>query len=164
MTSEATSDQREVQVSGATPPEALRILRAELCQLVDAVPGPLVSASVRIADCVLEVTWGPAPESRYGAPVPLQIPEPSSSEEAGSVICAPLVGTFYVAPEPGAPPYVNVGDRVEVGQTVGIVEAMKLMNPVVADRPGVVRAVLVGNGEPVEFEQPLVRLADEEEQ
>lgn len=72
---------------------------------------------------------------------------------------SPLVGTFYWAPEPGAAPFVEVGETVEPGQTVGIVEAMKLMNPIVADTHGVVIEVCVANEDPVEFDQPLFRIS-----
>ena len=71
---------------------------------------------------------------------------------------APLVGTFYRAGQPGAKPFVEVGDVVEAGQTVCIVEAMKLMNEVVAGEAGRVAEILVENGEPVEFEQVLMYL------
>jgi acetyl-CoA carboxylase biotin carboxyl carrier protein len=74
------------------------------------------------------------------------------------VISSPMVGTYYGAPSPGAEPFVQVGDRVETGQTVGIVEAMKIMNEIVAERSGVVAAILVENGEPVEYGSPLIRL------
>jgi acetyl-CoA carboxylase biotin carboxyl carrier protein len=78
-------------------------------------------------------------------------------------IVAPLVGTFYRSAQPGAKPFVEEGDVVEEGQTVAIVEAMKLMNQVRADRGGKVAAILVTDGEWVEFEQPLVLLEDAEE-
>ncbi|MFI7243924.1 acetyl-CoA carboxylase biotin carboxyl carrier protein [Streptomyces qinglanensis] len=70
--------------------------------------------------------------------------------------CAPLVGTFYAAPSPGAPAFVQPGDHVEEGQQLGIIEAMKLMNPLAATRRGRVVEVLVGDGEPVEYGEPLV--------
>jgi acetyl-CoA carboxylase biotin carboxyl carrier protein len=73
-------------------------------------------------------------------------------------VLAPLVGTFYEAAQPGAKPFVQVGDVVEVGQTVCIVEAMKLMNEVAAGEGGKVAEILVENGEPVEFEQVLMYL------
>ena len=69
-----------------------------------------------------------------------------------------MVGTFYRAPEPGAAPFVTVGDLVRPGQVVGIVEAMKLMNEVTAERAGRVTEVLVDDGRPVEYDQPLVAL------
>ena len=71
---------------------------------------------------------------------------------------APLVGTFYVAASPDADPFVQVGDAVEPGQTLGIVEAMKLMNPIVAEEAGVVVQVLVGDAESVEYGQVLMYL------
>ena len=71
---------------------------------------------------------------------------------------APMVGTFYRAPSPEAAPFVEVGDRVQVGQTLCILEAMKLMNEIEAESAGEVVEVLVENGTPVEFDQPLIRL------
>lgn len=73
----------------------------------------------------------------------------------GNIITSPLVGTFYVAPSEDAEPYVKVGDSVKKGQVLAIVEAMKLMNEIESDYDGVVTKVLVQNGEPVEYGQPL---------
>jgi acetyl-CoA carboxylase biotin carboxyl carrier protein len=95
------------------------------------------------------------------APDPVVAPPPAP---AGHPMTAPLVGTFYHAPEPGAPPFVAVGDIVQAGQQIGIVEAMKLMNPIEANRAGRVVEVLAGDGEPVEYGQPLVLLEPAEEQ
>ena len=78
------------------------------------------------------------------------------AETAGTKVLSPMVGTVYTAPEPGARPFVTVGDTIEKGHTVMIVEAMKTMNPVPAPLSGKVVAVLVENEQPVEFEQPLV--------
>ena len=78
--------------------------------------------------------------------------------ESGHPIKAPLVGTFYRSPTPGAPPFVNEGDTVDAGQTVGIVEAMKLMNQVQADQGGKVSKILAEDGAWVEFEQTLMLL------
>ena len=66
-----------------------------------------------------------------------------------------MVGTFYAAPSPGASPFVQVGDRVSEGETLCIIEAMKLMNQIEADKTGTIKAVLAENGQPVEFDQPL---------
>ena len=82
----------------------------------------------------------------------------ASAQEAqlsGKIVKSPLVGTFYVAPSEDAEPYVRVGDTVKKGQTLAIVEAMKLMNEIESDYDGVVTEVLVQNGEPVEYGQPL---------
>jgi acetyl-CoA carboxylase biotin carboxyl carrier protein len=74
------------------------------------------------------------------------------------LITAPMIGTFYSSATPGAQPFVAEGDEISVGQTIGIIEAMKIMNEIAADRSGVVETVLVGNGEPVEYGSPLMRL------
>ncbi|MEE6263200.1 acetyl-CoA carboxylase biotin carboxyl carrier protein [Plantactinospora sonchi] len=149
---------------------------AELCRhasrLVAETTGPLRRIRLRRGDAVLEIEWhgeAAAPGSGTGttvaAVVPtLAVPTPVGPPGADVVtdlrrtVPAPLVGTFYRSPEPGGPPFVEVGDRVEAGQVVGIVEAMKLMNEVVADQPGRVVEVLVRDGEPVEFGQPLIAL------
>jgi acetyl-CoA carboxylase biotin carboxyl carrier protein len=70
-----------------------------------------------------------------------------------------MVGTFYSAPAPGEPPFVSVGDSVKPGQTVCIIEAMKLMNELEAEVSGQILEILVENGQPVEFNQPLMRIA-----
>jgi acetyl-CoA carboxylase biotin carboxyl carrier protein len=73
----------------------------------------------------------------------------------GHVVTAPMVGTFYASPNPEAPPFVKVGQKVKVGDTLGIIEAMKMFNQIEADVAGTVLAVLVSNGQPVEFDEPL---------
>jgi len=78
-------------------------------------------------------------------------PAPSTD----NAITAPMVGTFYSAPAPGAKPFVQVGDEIKVGQVLCIIEAMKMMNQIESEKEGRVAAVLVRNGEPVEFGQPL---------
>ena len=76
----------------------------------------------------------------------------------GIFITAPMIGTYYHAPAPGEPPFVNVGDPVEAGQIVGIIEAMKIMNEIPSEHAGVVAEILVASGQPVEYGQPLLRL------
>lgn len=91
--------------------------------------------------------------------VETQVVEKAESKEdtiEGNTIKAPLVGTFYCAPSEGAAPFVSVGDTVKKGQVIGIVEAMKLMNEVESEYDGTVAAILVENGEMVEYGQPLV--------
>lgn len=78
-----------------------------------------------------------------------------------ATITAPLVGTFYRAPNPGAEPFVSVGQKVEAGQVVGIVESMKVMNEIVSDVGGRVVRILVEDGQPVEFGQPLIEIDPE---
>lgn len=80
----------------------------------------------------------------------------SVSANAPGCIKSPMVGTVYLSPEPGAPPFVKKGDKVKKGQTVLIVEAMKVMNPIAASTDGVVHEILITDKQPVEFDQPLL--------
>ena len=77
------------------------------------------------------------------------------NETSGHKMTSPIVGTFYRSPSPSSPPFVEVGQKVQVGDTLCIIEAMKLMNEIEADVSGTVKAVLVENGEPVEYGEPL---------
>jgi len=81
---------------------------------------------------------------------------PIEPEEDGFEVTAPMVGTFYAASSPGAAPYVQVGDRIEEGDTLCIIEAMKMMNQIEADVAGVVKSIRLQNGEPVEFGQTMI--------
>lgn len=143
------------------PDVLLGRLRQQTRELVAELPGPLRRVRMRSGESMVEVEWpdtggadpvvvatAPAPDAAAPGPTP-----------GGRDIPAPIVGTFFRAPEPGAEPFVEVGDLVEVGQVVGIVEAMKLMNQVTAEVSGRVTAVLAHNGELVQFGQPLIRLA-----
>lgn len=153
----------------ATPaPEAddgTRDLHAEVVALARSLPGELRRLTVRNGDRAIEVEWAvDAPAAGAPAPVtpaPVAPVAPDAALEAPdgtTTVRSPLVGTFYAAPSPGADPFVRVGDEVEPGQTVGIVEAMKLMNPILADEAGVVAEVVVGDAESVEYDQVLMRL------
>lgn len=97
------------------------------------------------------------PVQTASAPEPVAAPAPVSAPaaEQGTPLTSPMVGTFYRAPSPGAEPFVKVGDTVKKGQTVCIIEAMKLLNEVEADQDGVIREICVENGQPVEFGQAL---------
>ena len=96
-----------------------------------------------------------APTAPAAAAAPTAAAAPPSSAQADSAVTAPMVGTFYSSPAPGAKVFVEVGSEVKVGQTLCIIEAMKMMNQIESDRAGKVVSVLVKNGEPVEFGQPL---------
>lgn len=93
------------------------------------------------------------------AAAPINAPAVAEPEPLGHVVKSPMVGTFYRAASPGAKSFVEVGDTVKEGDTLCIVEAMKLMNEIEADAAGVVKAILMENGQPVEFGQPLFLLA-----
>ncbi len=101
----------------------------------------------------------PAPQA---APAPAAAPAAAApaaeatQTPAGHAVKSPMVGTFYRSPSPGSPAFIEVGSQVKAGDPVCIIEAMKMMNQIQADKSGVVSAILVGDGEPVEFDQPLV--------
>ena len=106
----------------------------------------------------------PAPASYAAAPAApapppaAAVPETDAADElpSGHVVVSPMVGTYYSAPSPGAKSFVNVGDSVSEGDTVCIVEAMKILNQIEADASGIVKAILVENAQPVEYGQPLM--------
>ena len=81
---------------------------------------------------------------------------PPPEEVSGETIKSPMVGTVFLSAEPGAKPFITVGESVKAGDTLLIVEAMKVMNPIIAPAAGVVRKILVGDGQPIEFDQPLI--------
>ena len=89
------------------------------------------------------------------APVPPATPAPKSVETDAYLVKSPIVGTYYDAPKPGDPPFVKVGDTVEVGQVLCIIESMKLMNEIEAEVAGTVTGKLVENGRPVEYGEAL---------
>ncbi len=95
----------------------------------------------------------PTPAAPASAPVAAEADVPEVIE--GHVIKSPMVGSFYRAPSPGASPFVEVGQSVAIGDTLCIIEAMKLLNQIEADKAGVIKAILVENGQPVEYDQPL---------
>lgn len=95
-----------------------------------------------------------APPAPVAAPAVIAVAAPA--EIVGHVVKAPMVGTFYRSPSPGAKPFVEIGDSVKAGQTICIIEAMKLLNEIECDKDGVIKAILVDNGQPVEYGEPLV--------
>jgi acetyl-CoA carboxylase biotin carboxyl carrier protein len=102
--------------------------------------------------------YAAAPQHAAPAPAPAAAAAPAAAEPAmpeGHVIKSPMVGTFYRAPSPGAKSFVDVGSSVNAGDTLCIIEAMKLLNEIETDKGGVIKAILVENGQPVEFGQPL---------
>lgn len=97
-----------------------------------------------------------APVAAAGAPA--AAPAAAAPAINGHVVKSPMVGTFYRAPSPGSPAFVEVGKHVKVGDVICIVEAMKMMNQIEADKSGVVEAIMVEDGQPVEFDQPLITI------
>ncbi|MDN3650551.1 acetyl-CoA carboxylase biotin carboxyl carrier protein [Reinekea marina] len=106
----------------------------------------------------------PAQYAAPAAPAPAAPAAPAeapaaAAEPAGHSVKSPMVGTFYASPSPTSPAFVEVGQKVNAGDTICIVEAMKMMNQIEADKSGTVTAILVENGEPVEFDQPLITIS-----
>lgn len=99
----------------------------------------------------------PAAPAAAASAVPQAAAPPAA--EPGNAVKSPMVGTVYLTPEPGAAPFVSIGDTVAAGATIVIIEAMKVMNPITAPSAGKIVSILVDNGQPVEFDQPLVVIA-----
>lgn len=121
--------------------ESVRISRnsQSVPQMVAAAPAPVAAAPAA----------APAPAAASAAEVP------AAETVEGHAVKSPMVGTFYRAPSPGAKAFVEVGQSVNAGDTLCIIEAMKLLNQIEADKAGVIKAILVENGQPVEYDQPL---------
>jgi acetyl-CoA carboxylase biotin carboxyl carrier protein len=141
-----SSDIAEIEIKEGE--EAVRISRASK---VVQQPIQYQSAPMMVA---------PAPAAVAAAPAPAA---PAADSDAGrkirgNVVKSPMVGTFYRAPSPSSPAFVEVGQHIKVGDVIGIIEAMKMMNQIEADHSGVVEAILAQDGEPVEFDQPLVTI------
>ena len=126
--------------------EAVRISRMP--------PGAGTAQPAQIAHLAPAATASSAPVAAGGEAAVAESAalKPKPSEH---VITAPMVGTFYASPSPGAKPFVEIGDEIKVGQVLCIIEAMKMMNKIEADRAGRIASVMARNGDPVEFGQPL---------
>ncbi len=121
--------------------EKVRITRTVANNAIYAAPAPMMQAML------------PAGAAQPAAAGPVAAEEPAQPE--GHVVKSPMVGTFYRSPSPGAKAFVEIGQPVGAGDTLCIIEAMKLMNEIEADVGGVIKAVLVENGQPVEYGEPL---------
>ncbi|GAA2740464.1 MULTISPECIES: acetyl-CoA carboxylase biotin carboxyl carrier protein [Kitasatospora] len=150
-----------VALIGTAPPAADL---AELCRSVAELARVRAEPPARIRlehlGTAVEIQWKPGEAPPAPAP---DDPDKAAERAAPPIdrdgphhVCAPMLGTFYHAPEPGKPPYVQVGDTVTPGQPIGILEVMKMMTPVEADAAGTVVEILVENATPVEFQQPLI--------
>lgn len=147
-------------------------LREHTRQLARDLTGSLRRVRVCSGDAVVEVEWQPA-DLPPAVPIPAVAPisaaptatptpepaTPADPEDDVLVVHSPMVGTFYRAPSPDAEPFVEIGDTVGADQTFAVIEAMKLFNPITTEHAGRVVEVLVADAEPVEFGQPLLRIA-----
>jgi acetyl-CoA carboxylase biotin carboxyl carrier protein len=113
----------------------------------------LTAAPQQIAYAPAPAAATPAPVAAASAPAATEAAAPARA--SGDEVKSPMVGSVYLQPEPGAPPFVKVGDTVTAGQTLMIIEAMKTMNPIPAPKAGKIVAILVEDGQPVEFGEPL---------
>ena len=153
-----------IEIPDETPAGDLASLTEQAVDLVARLPGRVSRVQVRAGAAEIQVEWdwgGPVVGGATGLLVSPPAPAAGTSQaaEAGAVaMTAPLVGVFYSATDPGEPPFVKVGDDITKGQQVGIIEAMKMMNAILADTDGIVTAVHVSNGESVEFDQLLLEI------
>ncbi|MEM1402853.1 MAG: acetyl-CoA carboxylase biotin carboxyl carrier protein [Pseudomonadota bacterium] len=126
--------------------ESVRISRG-----VSGAPAPVQAYAAAPPPAPAQASVAPAAP----AAAPAAEPEAAAPATNGNVVKSPMVGTFYRSPSPSSPVFVEVGSTVKAGDVLCIVEAMKMMNQIEADTSGTIEAVLVENGEPVEFDQPL---------
>jgi len=124
--------------------ESVRISRGATGGAVAYAPAPIAAP---VAAAAAPAPAAPAAEAPAAAPA-----------STANAVLSPMVGTFYRAPSPSSPSFVEVGQSVKVGDVICIIEAMKMMNQIEADKAGVVEAILVEDGQPVEFDQPLVTI------
>ncbi|EIC86716.1 acetyl-CoA carboxylase biotin carboxyl carrier protein [Serratia sp. M24T3] len=129
---EISEGEESVRISRAAPQQAYPMM-----QQAYAMPAPQQPLAAAVA---------PAAAAEAAAPAAI----------SGHIVRSPMVGTFYRTPSPDAKAFIEVGQRVNVGDTLCIVEAMKMMNQIEADKSGVVKAILIESGQPVEFDEPLV--------
>lgn len=129
--------------------ESVRISRGGVTSVVSTAP-------VAVAQPAPVAAAAPAATP---APAPAEEPAPTAPAISGNAIKSPMVGTFYRSPSPDAKPFVSVGQQVNKGDVICIVEAMKMMNQIEADVSGTVEAILVEDGQPVEFDQDLIVIA-----
>lgn len=117
------------------------------------------SGSMQYVSAPMQYAPAPAPAAAPAAPAAAAAAPAAASVQSGHAVKSPMVGTFYRSPSPEAPAFVEVGKQVKVGDVICIIEAMKMMNQIQADKAGVIEAILVEDGNPVEFDQPLVTIA-----
>ncbi|HET8898737.1 MAG TPA: acetyl-CoA carboxylase biotin carboxyl carrier protein [Rhodanobacteraceae bacterium] len=120
--------------------------------------GPTGGTRVRAA-APAPVAAAAAPTAAIAAPASAVAAAPENALPEGQVVKAPMVGTYYAASTPGAPPFVKIGQQVKAGDTLGIIEAMKMFNQIEADHAGTVKAILVEDGSAIEFDQPMFVIA-----
>jgi acetyl-CoA carboxylase biotin carboxyl carrier protein len=154
-----SDEHKQMRIDGSLVRELAELLSANELSEIEVEDG---NRKIRVrreltvaAAPVQHVVAAPAPIAA-GAPAGEAAAPAAAAEPVGEVVRSPMVGTCYLAAEPGAKPFSTVGDTVKEGDTLLIVEAMKVMNPITAPRGGRIVQLLVANAQPVEFDQPLV--------
>lgn len=140
------SDINEIEIKEGE--ESVRISRASSAQPQYAMPYPpqaFASAQTPAA-------------AATPAAAPVAATAPAETKQTGHLVCSPMVGTFYRSASPSSPAFIEVGQHVKAGEVICIVEAMKMMNQIESDKSGVIEAILIEDGQPVEFDQPLVTI------
>lgn len=119
----------------------------------------LVKLEIKEGDDMVSLTrhYETAQPVMTAAPIPTATKAKAESQPTGMIEKAPMVGVFYCAPSPNDPPFVKVGQKVKAGDTLGIIEAMKIMNPLEATQNGIIEEILVNNGDVVQFGQAIIR-------
>ena len=130
----------------------LEIKEGEETVRLSRIPKGMVTTMQAAAPAPHPARVEPAPQAALAAPV-AAAPEKAIPE--GHIVTAPMVGTFYSSSNPESPPFVKIGQKVKAGDTLGIIEAMKMFNQIESDVAGTVLSVLVTNGQPVEFDEPM---------
>lgn len=138
-----------------TPTEVESLVRSLVAMMRDSA---LTELDVAFGNVSITLRGKPAQDPRPDAGASLSTATAPTAVAPDLTLTAPMIGTFYASPSPGAPPFVEAGDAVVVGQIVGIIEAMKIMNEIPAEKSGLVEETLVTNGQAVEFGTPLLRL------
>ena len=168
------SDKPESMVPATEAEELSDLLdqaRRAAVQLLSDFETPPKTLQVRAGEVTVEASWEDQPAGASAAATVVAAPSDGDAdadadaevEQSTRYLTAPVVGVFYPAPAPGASPFVDVGDSVSVGQQVAIIEAMKLMIPLEADKEGRVVEVLKETGQPVEYDEPVFALAGADE-
>ncbi len=152
-----SKDGHQMRVDGALLRELAELLAANDLNEIEVEDG---DRKIRVRrDPAPVMAYAPAPQAAAPAPaaapvVTAEAPAPAAAPVDS--LKSPMVGTVFLSPEPGAAPFVSVGQAVKEGETLMIIEAMKVMNPITADKGGTIKQIMVSDAQPVEFDQPLV--------
>ena len=153
----ALSDDSAMRIDAALVQELAELLTANELTEIEVEDGDRkIRVARHSAAGFVASNPGPAAHAPAAPAAPAPVPTAAAEEVAGETIKSPMVGTAYLSPEPDSNPFIEVGDAVKAGDTLLIVEAMKVMNPITAPSGGTIKRIMVADAQPVEFDQPLV--------